>query len=105
VWTWRPLGNEELRLGGGCDRTAQPKRCGLVIARPDAGVLRPIAFASTDRWTPTLSEASGARVLWVYGGDRAGAFRKRLAYDWGRIAIGTEKDRKKKAKGKSPVWE
>lgn len=105
VWTWRPLGNEELRLGGGCDRTVRPKRCGLVVARPEGGSLKPLAFAATDRWTPTLSVADGARVLSVYGGDRAGAFRKRLAYDWGRIAIGTEKERKKKRKGKKPGWD
>lgn len=105
VWTWRPLGNEELRVGGGCDRTAQPKRCGVVIARPTDGALLPLAFTSTDRWTPTLGLAEGSRVLWVYGGDRAGAFRKRVAYDWGRVAIGAEKDRKKKRKGKKAGWE
>lgn len=105
VWTWRPLGNEELRLGGGCDRTVQPKRCGLVIARPEGGALTPLAFASTDRWTPTLGAADGARILWVYGGDRAGAYRKRVAYDWGRIAIGADKERKAKRKGKAPTWD
>lgn len=105
VWTWRPLGNEELRLGGGCDRTVQPKRCGLVVARPDGAALRALAFASTDRWTPTLGTADGARVLWVYGGDRAGAYRKRLAYDWGRIAIGAGKERKAQRKGKPPTWD
>ena len=31
--------------------------------------------------------------------------RKRLAYDWGRIAVGTEKERKKKRKGKKPGWD
>ncbi len=105
VWTWRPLGNEELRLGGGCDRTSRPTRCGLLIARPEGSTLKAIAFAATDRWTPTLSTADGARVLWIYGGDRAGAFRKRLAYDWGRVAIGTDKDRKKKRKGKKHGWD
>jgi len=105
VWTWRPLGNEELRIGGGCDTTSRPKRCGLVIGRPKDGGLEPLAFAATDRWTPTLSSAEGARVIWVYGGDRAGAFRKRVAYDWGRISIGTDKERKKKRKGKKAGWD
>ena len=105
VWTWRPLGNEELRVGGGCEAASRPKRCGLIVARPRDGGLEPLAFASTDRWTPTLNAAEGARVLWVYGGDRAGAFRKRVAYDWGRIAIGTDKDRKRKKKGKKVGWD
>jgi hypothetical protein len=105
VWTWRPLGNEELRVGGGCDRTTQPKECGVIIARPSEGALVPLSFAATDRWTPTLGLADGSRVLWVYGGDRAGAFRKRVAYDWGRVAIGAEKERKKKRKGKKAGWD
>jgi hypothetical protein len=38
------------------------------------------------------------------GGDRNGAFRRRVSYAWGRIAV-AEKERKKRRKGfKEPTY-
>jgi hypothetical protein len=121
LWTWHPLGNEELVLGGGCARAAgaPPARrddtkrsarpagsdkpmCGLVIARMrfDAAVL--LAFVSSEWWQPTLSEADSPRQLFVYGGDVLGVFRRRLSYEWGRVGV-AEKERKHKHKGRRGV--
>ena len=98
MWLWHPLGNEELFIGGGCSRPGEKESCGIVIARMrfDTAVL--LAWVPTDWWQPTVGEAESPRELFLYGGDRAGAFRKRVGYAWGRIAVG-EKERKKKHKG------
>jgi hypothetical protein len=29
-----------------------------------------------------------ARQLWVYGGDTRNHFRKRISFEWGKIAVG-----------------
>jgi hypothetical protein len=100
MWIWHPLGNEELIVGGGCARPlGQGKMCGIVIARMRYDVAAPLAFVSTDLWTPTIGETDTPRELFLYGGDRGGAFRKRVSYAWGRITA-AEKERKKKRKGK-----
>jgi formylglycine-generating enzyme required for sulfatase activity len=98
LWVWHPLGNEELVVGGGCAHPAGKAICGLVIARMryDTAIL--LAFVPSDWWTPTLGETDTARELFLYGGDHAGAFRKRVSYEWGRIAA-AEKERKRKHKG------
>lgn len=99
LWTWHPLGNEQLLLGGGCSAREPGRVCGLMIARDGPKGLVPLAFVRTDKWQPTVSEAETARELFVHGGDDNGAFRKRVSYDWGRLGI-AEKQRKRKRKGK-----
>ncbi|HTJ80363.1 MAG TPA: SUMF1/EgtB/PvdO family nonheme iron enzyme [Polyangiaceae bacterium] len=97
TWTWHPLGNEELVLAGGC--SAPPKKCGLFVARDTEAGLSLLALVATDEWQPTIGETESSREIFVHGGDDNGAFRKRLAYDWGRLSVG-DKQRKKKHKGK-----
>ena len=94
-WTWHPVGNEELLLGGGCTRPGVDKACGILVARMSNGKLDPLAWVSTEHWQPTIGETDTPRVLWIHGGDDHGAFRKRVSYEWGRIGIG-DKERKKK---------
>jgi len=98
MWVWRPLGNEELVLGGGCGRPGEKKRCGVIIARMRFDRPHALAFVASDRWQPTLGQTDAARELYLYGGDENGAFRKKVGYEWGRIGIG-EKVRKKRRKG------
>ncbi|NUO49293.1 MAG: formylglycine-generating enzyme family protein [Polyangiaceae bacterium] len=105
AWMWRPAGNEQLFLGGGCSKTKAEKTCGVVVARDTAeGTLAPLAFVATDEWQPTLSESERAESVFIHGGDRNGAFRKRVTYEWGRIGIG-EKQRKKRRKKGKPRYE
>jgi formylglycine-generating enzyme len=94
-WTWHPLGNEELILGGGCAASPVRSRCGVFVVRVTPLGIVPVSFVSTERWQPTLGETDTSKDLFVYGGDEAGAFRKRLAYSAGRLRIG-EPERKKK---------
>lgn len=100
MWIWRPLGNEELYVGGGCARPlGRSKVCGLVIARMRQDAALALAFVPSEQWTPTIGETETPRELFLYGGDRGGAFRRRVSYAWGRIAV-AEKERKRKHKGK-----
>jgi hypothetical protein len=103
LWTWHPLGNEELVLGGGCVRpggavTKSQAACGVVIARMRFDTAVSLSWVSSEWWQPTIAEAETPRELFLQGGDRNGAFRRRVSYAWGRIAVG-EKERKKKRKG------
>jgi hypothetical protein len=100
MWIWHPLGNEELIIGGGCARPlGEGKKCGVVIARMRYDTAVALAFVASDLWEPTVGETDTPRELFLYGGDRNGAFRKRVSYAWGRI-LAAEKERKKKRKGK-----
>ncbi len=104
LWTWHPLGNEELVLGGGCGKGSDHARCGVIVARMRFDVPVSMAFVPTELWQPTVGETETPRELFVYGGDDNGAFRRRLSYEWGKMGIGN-KERKKKRKGrKEPTW-
>jgi hypothetical protein len=106
LWIWHPLGNEELMLGGGCAHPLGEKaRCGILVARMRFDKPALLSFVPSDWWTPTLGEADSPRELFLYGGDHAGAFRRRVSYEWGRIGV-AEKERKRKRKGKrEPVFD
>ncbi|MFO0755154.1 MAG: SUMF1/EgtB/PvdO family nonheme iron enzyme [Byssovorax sp.] len=110
VWVWHPLGNEELWIGGGCARVggnaAKRRRvtregaatCGVLIGRIRGESPTLLTFVPSDWWTPTLAEGGSARELLLRGGDRNGAFHKRISYAWGRIAVG-DKERSAPSKG------
>ncbi len=104
TWIWHPLGNEELFLGGGCAHPDGHPRCGVVIGRMRHEAPALLAFVAADWWQPTLSEADGARELFLHGGDDHGAFRRKVSYEWGKIGV-RDKERKKKLKGrKEPTY-
>ncbi len=105
VWIWRPFGNEELWVGGGCSGTIKTRGgkkrragCGIMIGREGGDSPMSLGFVATDRWQPTLSLAASPREVFLYGGDEHGPFRRKLTYDWGKITLG-EKARKKEGKG------
>lgn len=102
LWVWHPLGNEELWIGGGCARPGAHERaaCGIVIARLRFEAPALLGWVPSEYWQPTLSEAETPRELFLLGGDRNGAFRRRVSYAWGKIAVG-DKERKKLRKGQS----
>jgi hypothetical protein len=99
MWVWHPLGNEELYVGGGCAHPPGEAMCGILVTRMRFDVPVLLAFIPSDLWQPTVGETETPRELFLYGGDRNGAFRKRVSYEWGRISA-AEKERKKKRKGK-----
>ena len=98
LWVWHPLGNEELWIAGGCAHPGGHAICGVLVARLRFETEALLSWVASDWWQPTLSEAETPRELFLHGGDRNGAFRRRVSYAWGRIAV-AEKERKKKRKG------
>lgn len=101
LWMWRPIGNEELVIGGGCAHPPVHDLCGVIVARlGDEAEL--LTFVPSDWWIPTVGEHEEPRTLYVYGGDIGGAFRKPMIYAWGRIREG-DKHRKKKGGWTSPT--
>lgn len=94
LWIWRPIGNEELIVGGGCAHPPDNDACGVVVARPGGDAPELLSFVSSDWWIPTVGEHPEARTLYLYGGDIGGAYRKGVIYRWGRIGEG-DKERKK----------
>jgi hypothetical protein len=94
LWMWRPIGNEELIIGGGCARPPGNDVCGIVIARLFSKKAELLSFVSSDWWIPTVGGHQERRKVYIYGGDRGGAFRKPVIYEWGRIGEG-DKTRKK----------
>jgi hypothetical protein len=106
MWRWRPLGNEELLVAGGCahpdgehrGRRSEKRVCGVVVARMKLESAQPLAWVPSDWWQPTLSESDLARELYLHGGDVNGAFRRKITYAWGRVTLG-EKERKHRYKG------
>jgi formylglycine-generating enzyme required for sulfatase activity len=102
LWMWRPIGNEELVVGGGCAHPPVHDACGVIVARLHEGRAESVAFVSSDWWIPTVGEHEDSRTLFVYGGDIGGAFRKPMVYAWGRIREG-DKHRKKRGGWTSPL--
>lgn len=94
IWVWHPLGNEELLLAGGCSLSGGVKQCGVFAGREIDADVRLLVFVSSDRWQPTIGEGTEPRSLHVQGGDGQGAFRKVVAWDWGKVSI-FAKERKK----------
>lgn len=88
VWDWRPIGNVQLVVGGGCAGERPRRRCGVVIAEPPPGRGRTLAFAWSGKFAPVARIKGGARRLWIYGGDRQGSYRRPAVYEWGRVRLG-----------------
>ena len=88
LWRWFPIGNEELVLGSGCAHPGPHAVCGVVIVRFKNETVQPLAFASSGWWLPNVQLDDDRRVLWVYGGDGYGKYRRRVAYLWGRVGVG-----------------
>jgi hypothetical protein len=88
AWDWRPVGNEELVIAGGCAGTIVGRSCGAVIARKLPGKLVVLDWAPSGNVIPALKIERDARDLWVYGSERKTHFRRLVAYRWGNLQIG-----------------
>ncbi|HZO17112.1 MAG TPA: SUMF1/EgtB/PvdO family nonheme iron enzyme [Polyangiaceae bacterium] len=103
LWIWRPIGNEELLIGGGCAHPGGRDLCGAVVVRRDGKTVKRLAFIASDWWIPTVGDAQARRV-YVYGGDIGGAYRKGVEYAWGRVIEG-DKYRKRRGNWEVPAPE
>jgi hypothetical protein len=88
LWYWRPIGNEELVIVGGCSGPGQGRRCGVAVARLGKDEPELLAWAGSGRYIPTVRRAHGRRELWVYGGDARSHYRRLVEYLWGRVGTG-----------------
>ena len=102
LWVWRPIGNEELLVGGGCAKPFPRDMCGVVVARHTTDGMEKLAFVSSEWWQPTIGKHDQDRAIYLYGGDRNGAYRKSIVYEWGRIGEGV-KYRKKRGGWLGPL--
>ena len=93
MWRWRPVGNEELVLAGGCAGIGKEPSCGVVVARVVLEEPKPLAWASSGHWAPTLHMDTDPRDVWVFAGDDLGSFRRLIAYAWGRVTVGAKERR------------
>jgi hypothetical protein len=87
LWKWFPIGNEELLLASGCAHPGVHAICGVIIARFDGHTSRPLAFAPSGWWLPSVQPDDDRRVLWVFGGDGLGKYRRRVAFLWGSVGV------------------
>ncbi len=88
LWRWYPIGNEEIVIASGCAHPGPHAVCGVVIVRMDGDSVQPLAYASSGWWLPNVQLDEDRRVLWIYGGDGMGKYRRRVAYLWGRVGVG-----------------
>lgn len=101
IWNWHPIGNEELLVAAGCVKRKPHSDCGAAVLRlregGDSGTaggdsggarLALIGFASSGWWMSVVKTANQGRELLVFGGDGNTTFKRRIAYVWGRVAIG-----------------
>jgi formylglycine-generating enzyme len=100
IWNWHPVGNEELLVAAGCVKRSPHSDCGAAILRMrpsgDSGAEGPalVGFASSGWWMSVIKTANMGRDLLVFGGDGNTTFKRRVAYAWGRVAVGeTERTR------------
>jgi len=98
LWVWRPLGNEELQVAGGCAGLGKRPTCGILVARVLYDHAQVLAWSSSGRFIPSVHTDVDPRDLWLFGGDRAGRFRRLVAYQWGRIDVGPKQRRMPKPK-------
>jgi len=97
-WVWRPIGNEELQVLGGCVGLGKRPICGILVARVVYDQAQVLAWTSSGHWVPTVRVDVDPRDLWLFGGDKAGRFRRLVVYQWGRIDVGTKQRRIPKPK-------
>jgi hypothetical protein len=93
MWTWRPIGNDELVVVGGCVRTAASQICGVIVGRQSFDSMSSLAWVSSGHWFPSLHPEKDPKDVWLLGGDEVGRYKRLVAYTWGEVRVG-EKERR-----------
>jgi hypothetical protein len=97
LWTWRPIGNEELVIAAGCAHMTTRPTCGVILGQPEPERSLPVTWISSGMFVPLLRTDLDARDIWVTGGDMSGQFRIALSYRSGEILVGPRERRISKA--------
>jgi formylglycine-generating enzyme len=94
TWEWRPLANEDLLAAAGCAGSDRNRRCGALLLRRTLGRYDYLGWAPSGHFLPTMKVKFDPRVLFVYGGDRLGRYRRAVSFEWGKVAISQEQRNK-----------
>ena len=100
MWIWRPVGNEELVVLGGCAGLGKKPQCGIVVGRVTLDRAKALGWASSGHWLPNVKIDREPRDLWLYGGNELGSFQRLVGYVWGRISVGVRERRVRIRKSK-----
>ncbi len=92
-WTWRPIGNEELRATRVCTGLGQRPACGVVVSRNVLGQQTVLAWASSRHWLPSVETDRDPRSLWMIGGDETGTYQRLIQYRFGTVVVNAEEHR------------
>lgn len=93
MWSWWPVGNDELVAMSVCAGTGRRASCGVIFARVLLGKPSALSWAHGGTWSPLLDAENDPRDLWLLGGDDPGAFRRRVSYVWGKLNVGPRERR------------
>jgi hypothetical protein len=66
----------------------------VVLVRRTLGRYDVIGWAPSGHFLPTLKVKFNPRVLFVYGGDRLGHYRRPVSFEWGKVGVGQEQRNK-----------
>lgn len=87
-WVWRPSGNEQLVVIGGCSGFGVAPSCGVLVGRVSLARSLLLGWVPSERYAPVLQQGGEPRVLWLFGGDAQGTYRRFLRYDYGDVVVG-----------------
>jgi formylglycine-generating enzyme required for sulfatase activity len=93
MWSWWPVGNDELLLTSFCAGSGRRASCGVLVSRVTLGNPNTLAWAQGGTWEPTLHAEHDPRDLWLSSGDDPGAFRRLVSYVWGKVTVGARERR------------
>jgi hypothetical protein len=93
LWIWRPIGNEELLVAGGCAGLGTNPACGVLVARSVLDKVASLTWISSGHWVPMVHGDVDPRDLWLFGGDQLGQFRCLLSYRFGDMRVGPRERR------------
>jgi len=99
-WVWRPVGNEELHVLGGCSGLAVKPACGVAVVRVTLVKPQVLTWVSSGHWAPMIHMDVDPRDLWLFGGDELGQFRRLVGYVWGNVSVGTKERKVPRPKSK-----
>jgi sulfatase modifying factor 1 len=93
MWSWWPVGNDELLLTSFCAGSGRRAACGVLVSRVTLGNPRTLTWAAGGTWEPVLHAEYDPRDLWLSTGDDPGAFRRLISYVWGNVSVGPRERR------------
>ena len=106
LWSWWPVGNDELVAASVCAGLGQRPACGILVARQTLGKINVLEWVPSGFWAATLHAEFDPRDVWMVGGDETGLYKQLISYVWGKLRVGPKERRlpkpppKKKAKAK-----